>query len=89
MILKILVLLIAPLSIDIFNLFLALRRNRRRKGASPVPIIALFLSGYLIFNPSVEIGIGFKILLFIATIFIHIMLVFIIPLIDNKFLEKK
>ncbi len=87
MILKLLVTLLVPFSIDILSLYLSLKRNRRGRGASGFPIVTLFLYGLFIFHASYPSGIYMKALFFLLAFLTHVVFVFIIPMIDRQLLQ--
>jgi hypothetical protein len=78
--------LLLPFSIDVFSCYLALQRNRNQKGASGFPIITIFLYGAFIFNYRAAIYI--RVLLFVGSCLVHWALLFGIPSLHSRYLEK-
>ncbi len=87
MIHRLLIGLLLPFSIDLFSCYLALQRNRNKKGASGFPLITMFLYGLLVFN--YRSGIYFKLLLFALTFLVHWVLLYLIPSLHSQYLEKR
>lgn len=84
---RILIVLLLPFSIDLFSCYLALQRNRHKKGASGFPLITIFLYGLIIFN--YRSGIYFKLLLLALTSLVHWVLLYLIPSLHSQYLEKR
>jgi hypothetical protein len=81
---KLFVVLSIPFSIDMFSCYLALRRNKNKKGASGFPIITMFLYGIFVFSSSYPSNVFFKILLFIFMFLLHAILLFAIPYLHRQ-----
>ena len=81
--LRFLLVLCIPLAIDILSCALGVRRAFKGRGPSGVPVITLFLYGYLIWShptlsPSAKAG------FMTVAICIHVLLVFIVPMVVAK-----
>jgi heme A synthase len=79
--------LIFPLLIDIWFCWLELRRNRKGKGASSVPFLTLIV--YFVLIGISNVNLWEKIILAVVCLFIHISLLFIIPILDSKIFPDK
>ena len=88
MIYRLLIVLCIPLALDLFNCYLELKRNRRVKGASGLPLIPLFMSAVFIFNSPLE-HFYQKLLLLILAVMVHTLVAIIIPYLDYKRLRRK
>ena len=80
---RFLVVLIIPFGIDVFFCVLSARRALRKNGASGVPIVTLFLYGYLIFTSS-SLSYSVMAALFIIAVCVHLILLFVIPRIFER-----
>jgi len=85
---KLIVVLCVPLAIDMFTCYLSLRSNRREGSPSGVPIINLFLYSLIIYY-SPELGTLAKAFAFLIAVITHILIVFLVPMLDHRLLERK
>lgn len=100
MILKpiVLIIFIPQLSIDLFNLYLSIKRERQGQGASPIPLVSLLISVFaiihlirnLIRNSTISLNLGLILGLILLTlaVLLHYLLVYLIPAIDYKLQQK-
>ena len=83
---KILLAFIFPIAIDLFSLYLSLRKNRKGKGASGLPIVTLAIYGLIAFGAPYS-NFYWRILLLLVGIFIHVTLVFLLQEMDRRILQ--
>lgn len=80
-------LFIVPILIDCITCFLALRSNRIPESPSGLPVVTLFIYGLIIlYIPT--IGTSEKLLYAMYAVAFHILIVFILPYLDQKNMNK-
>lgn len=77
-----------PVAFDLLNCYLELRRNRRGTGMSGVPLI-IPLIAIFIFISAGGLHLYEKLILILLVVISHITLVFIIPYIDARIMERR
>jgi|GEM_PF-5281454 len=72
-----------PLIIDGINCYLGVRRKWKKNGASGILVIPLFVYALVLFNVK-NISLTYKLLAFLLSTVLHILLAVIIPYMVNR-----